>query len=301
MRIEGNLLAENLVGAMVHTVGEDNQFLGNYYRQLPAWPDFFVDRTDGWGTTYADIGDLHSKSALSGVEAKGTLNNEAELFRAPQRGDFRLIPQCPAAGTAPDGEDFGARETVLTSVGASGRWGLGNIPIIAEVKGMRVVAFSSEDPEPCPIEVDQHYFSRSKAPGGAKVSRGYAEHLVDGIRHTTWRPKDGQMPAWAIIELPGDEPIPLSAFAISVCHGDYQDQLKCNPRDLKLHARTSENDPWREIGSYRRYPRASGRIFPVDGAPRAKQLRLEVLSNHGAPRVVEIGEFRLYRASEPIE
>ena len=301
MRIEGNLFADNPVGSMVHTVGEGNRFAGNYYRQLPAWPDFFVDRTDGWGTTYTDMPDLHAKSALPGVEDGGVLSSAARLFCGPQAGDFRLRAGCSAVNGAPDGGDFGAREAALSGVGASRQWGLGKTPIIPEVKGIGVVACSSEDPNPCPIDSDAHYFSRSAAPGAAGASRGLADHLVDGIRHTAWRPSGGRMPAWAIVDLPGDEPIPLGAFAISVCHGRYQDQLRCNVRDLRLWARISDGEPWREIGRYTRYPRAAGRIFPISGTPRARQIKLEVLSNHGHDGGVEVGELRLYRASEPIE
>ncbi|MCK4283783.1 MAG: right-handed parallel beta-helix repeat-containing protein [Candidatus Brocadiae bacterium] len=301
MRIEGNLLVDNVLGSIVHTVGVDNQFIGNYYRQLPAWPEFFVDRTEGWGTTYTRMTDLHSRSVLKGVEAQGVLDNEAALFRAPQKGDFRLIPGCPAAGTAPDGGDFGARESVLSGVGASGKWGLANIPLLPEVKGMRVVGVSSEDPGRCPVNPDAHYFGRSKAVDAAKVAAGVAAHLVDGVPSSAWRPLDGQMPAWVAIELPGERPIPVGAFAINVCHNRYQDECNCNVRDFKLYGRVSEEEEWRELGAYTRYARAAGRIFPIDGAPRVRQLKLEVLSNNGWPGAVEVGEFRLYRAFEPIE
>ena len=301
MRIEGNLLAGNVVGSMVHTVGEGNQFAGNYYRQPNDWPDFFWDRTKGWGTTYTDMADLRNTSVLNNVEAEGLLDNEAELFHEPEKGDFRLIPGCPAVGTAPDGQDFGARESVLTGVGASGQWGLGNVPMLPEAKGMRVTAFSSEDTEPCPINTGAHYSGRSEAIDVSRVASGLAEHLVDGVLPTCWRPENGQMPAWVIIELPGETPVPLGAFAINVYHGRYRNELKCNPRDLKLYARTSANEQWQEIGSYTRYARGSGRIFPIDGAPMAKQIKLEILSNHGWPGVVEIGEFRLYRASGFVE
>jgi len=86
-----------------------------------------------------------------------------------------------------------------------------------------------------------------------------------------------------------------------VCHGRYQDQLQCNPREIRLSVRASDAEPWREVGTFTRYPRASGRIFPIDGAPSARHVKLEVLSNHGYEGGVEIGEFRLYRASAPIE
>jgi hypothetical protein len=46
--------------------------------------------------------------------------------------------------------------------------------------------------------------------------------------------------------------------------------------------------------------REEGRVFPIDNAPRARQVRIEVLSNHGAP-ILEICEFRLYGTFDPIE
>lgn len=299
MRIEGNLLADNVVGSMVHTIGEGNQFVGNYYRQPAAWPDFFWDRTNGWGTTYTDMADLRARSALTGVEAGGVLDNTSQVFRAPERGDFRLIPGCPAAGAAPDGEDFGAREAELTGVGASGRWGLGNIPPIPEIRGMRVLEVSSQDAKPCPINPDQHYSDRSAAVDATAAASGLAAHLVDGAVSTCWRPESGQMPAWAVIDLPGEDPAPLGAFAINVCHTGADEA--CHPRELRLSARIADGEPWREIAVYTRYRRGEGRIFPVEGAPRARQVKLDILSNHGHPEVVEVGEFRLYEASEATE
>ena len=71
MRVGGNLFADNPVGGMVHTVGEDNRFVGNYYRQLPGWPDFFVDRTEGWGTTY---------TAMSTYDQSGTPRQRLEAL-----------------------------------------------------------------------------------------------------------------------------------------------------------------------------------------------------------------------------
>lgn len=301
MRVEGNLLAENIVGSIVHTVGEDNRFLGNYYRQPTSWPDFFWDRTNGWGATYADMDDLRRNSALTGVEANGVLDNEAELFRAPEQGDFRLIPGCPAAGAGPDGEDFGARESVLCGVGASARWALANIPRIPEINGMRVVAFSSEDPDPCPVEPDGHYSSRSRSVDAAGTASGLAEHLVDGVLSTPWRPARGATTGWVVLDLPGDDPLRISAFMVNVNHTRYLDGLKCHPRELKLHVRSSPDEQWREAGRYTRYRREEGRIFPIQGSPWARQVKLQVLSNHGWPGVLEIAEFRLYKASEPIE
>lgn len=308
MRIEGNLLVDNIIGTFVGTVGEDNQFIGNYYRQPAGWPGFFGDRTDGWGTMWTDIDELRKKSALRGVEARGMLDNESSLFRAPGKGDFRLIAGCPAAGTAPDGEDFGARESVLSGVGASGKWGLGNIPLLPEVRGMRVVGFSSEDRDPCSIDADEHYPSRSKEVDARKAAAGSAAHLVDGAHSNSWRPAKGQTTGWVAIDLPGDEPIPLGAFMINVSHNGRR--CACSPREMKLYGRLSEKDVWQEIGTYSRYSREEGRVFPIwpiypefsaRGAPVARQLKLEVLSNHGMPGVVEIGEFRLYKAAVPIE
>jgi len=44
---------------------------------------------------------------------------------------------------------------------------------------------------------------------------------------------------------------------------------------------TSDDGPWQEAGRYTRYARAAGRVFPIGGAPLARQIRLDVLSNHG--------------------
>ena len=301
MRIEGNLIVDNPVGTAVHAVGTDNVFVGNYYRQRAPWLDFFWDRTRGWGTTWTDVAELRKDSELH-PEQKGVLNNDAKLFRDPGKGDFRLLVGCPAAGKAPDGQDFGTRASELTGVGASGKYGLANVPLLPEITGLRVVSASSEDPNPGP-RLDAYYPSSTKSLDMKEVAAGHARHLIDGALYTVWRPAGDATAGWVVLELP--EPTRIGAFMILASHTAYLQEFKRHVREFKLHVRASEAEPWRDLGKYTRYRREEGRVFPIgffspEGPPTAKQVKLEVLSNHGAP-ILEVAEFRLYRAFEPFE
>jgi hypothetical protein len=172
--------------------------------------------------------------------------------------------------------------------------------VLPEVTGMRVVEFSGEDPGPCPLDPDAHYSFRHRELA-ERVKPGAARHLVDGYLATAWRPGQGRTSGWVVFELPGEEPVPLGAFTIDVTHNRYQRQDMCHPREMKLYVRRSSDAQWQDAGSYTRYSRGAGRIFPILSSPEARQVKLEVLSNHGHPETVEIGEFKLYRAAAPIE
>lgn len=308
MRIEGNLFAENPIGSFIHTEGNNCRFVGNYYRQAAPWLDFFADRTKGWGTMYARMDDLRSQSNQR-PEPQGVLNNKADVFVAPQKGDFRLREGCPAVGAAPDGADFGALEANLSAVGASGRYGLARIPMLPEIASLRVVGCSGEDPNAGPFDRDEYYPTRSPSIDNRKISTGLAAHLVDGSLHTVWRPAGGAASGWVAFDLPGTEPVPLGAFMVlghRVGHavGTFKAN-QCHPREMRLYVRSSEKEEWREVGRFVRYIREEGRVFPIgfgsrDGTPKARQVKLEVISNHGAP-LLEVSEFRLYRAFEPFE
>ncbi|KPJ56768.1 MAG: hypothetical protein AMS16_01875, partial [Planctomycetes bacterium DG_58] len=134
---------------------------------------------------------------------------------------------------------------------------------------------------------------------------GAAKHLLDGALCTVWRPAGGATSGWGVLELPGDEPTPIGAFMILASHTAYRGEFNRHVREFKLHVRTSPDAPWKEVGSYTRYRREEGRVFPIglfspEGPPKAKQVKLEILSNHGAP-ILEVAEFRLYRAGKMVE
>lgn len=296
MRIEGNLLVDNTVGSMIHTEGEDNQFIGNFYRQKAPWLDFFWDRTRGWATPHTDLADLRANSRHH-PEQKGDVDNDARLFRNPVRGDYRLLPDSTARQSAPDGDDFGAREAALVEVGASGRYGLANVPRIPEITGLKVISASSEDPL---ARTDEAVYSTMSTSADLKeITTGRARHMVDGALCTAWRPANGETTGWVELEIPGDASVALGAFMI-LANRSSNNEYKRHAREFRLSVRSSSDDPWQLVRAYTRYMREEGRVFPIPGAPKAGQVRIDVLSNHGGP-ILEICEFRLYGAFEPFE
>ena len=102
-----------------------------------------------------------------------------------------------------------------------------------------------------------------------------------------------------------DRPTTIGAFIIPGHRTGYRKGYDCHPREIRLSVRLSENHDWKEVGRFVRYKREEGRIFPIgfwspEGPPKAKQVKFEILSNHGAP-YLEVSEFRLYRAFKPFE
>lgn len=301
--VKYNLFTGNPVGSFIETEGENIIINNNYYNQSPPWVEFFQDLTKGWGTPHVSVSEL-STSSRNRYEINGTVSYLSQVYMDPARGNYNYGKNSPVYYFSKKNIYYGIIPSYLTNVGASTRYNLNNIPVLPEINGMKITSFSSEDAKPAQI-IDEYYTSKSKKINVNDISSGAASHLVDGVGFTGWRTSANATTGWVIINLPGNGDTAIGAFILQCSQPPFRNADARHPHRFRLFVKSFKENSWKEINTFKRYQKGAGRIFlinsdPTSGPIKAKQIKLEILSNHGGP-YLEVSEFRLFEAFDPFQ
>jgi hypothetical protein len=217
---------------------------------------------------------LHGPYDLHGKEGD-------PLFVNPAAGDFRLQQKSPAAGSADDGQDMGARAEILTGVGADQSYGLGHIPDLGELK-LRVESFSSEKK------------ITDTATPFRPLTTGLAADATDGAELTYWQVDLASDPARELVlRLPGNQPLTLTYLTLTKYHGadDYfYKDFELFVDDGSGHWAALPQPPEHPFTGYR--GNNNGETWRLPPHTRARRLKLHLLSGYG--KTIRLPEIRLY-------
>lgn len=145
--VRNNLITGNPIGSVIDTEGENININNNYYNQHRPWVEFFQDLTKGWRTPFVSISDL-STSSRNRYEKNGTVSYLSHVYMDPTHGNYNYGKNSPVYYFSKKNIYYGIIPFYLNNVGATARYNLGNIPVLPEIKGMKITAFSSEDAKP---------------------------------------------------------------------------------------------------------------------------------------------------------